>query len=353
MYKFLLCLFCLLFLTPNWAGSASPPPILQLKGHLGKDEVAKAKAYIETISRQDTQNLMIVISSSSADLPDILDLAKSIYALKILKHLKVIVYIDDSAIGPSAIIPFLADELYVSLFVSWGDIPLGYESYPANVLRNRVQSLIDPNQPQAFLLTNLAGAMSDSSEQIVLKNHSWEIAQGAEKANPKSISISGQTLVINQNQLKELGLVKAILPYNEFQKSMHLDETIEQPLISPKYPLDKIPLNLQEKLQEQIHFNPDGNNLAGYLYVGDRESSINQSTWLYIKQGLEFYKQHKPLLIILELDTPGGEVFAAQKISDALKRLIPNTTCRLWLSSTIGQYLPAPCWLTPVDLLRS
>jgi membrane-bound serine protease (ClpP class) len=36
---------------------------------------------------------------------------------------------------------------------------------------------------------------------------------------------------------------------------------------------------------------------------------------------LEFYKKQSPIFIILELDTPGGEVFAAQKISDALKEM--------------------------------
>ena len=73
-----------------------------------------------------------------------------------------------------------------------------------------------------------------------------------------------------------------------------------------------------EKLKKVIHENPSGPNTVGYIYVGDHENSISQSTWLYIKQALTYYKAHPPRFIILELDTPGGEVFAAQKISDAL-----------------------------------
>lgn len=78
---------------------------------------------------------------------------------------------------------------------------------------------------------------------------------------------------------------------------------------------------IENKLQHYIHFDPAGPNSIGYIYIGDHESSINESTWLYVKQALDFYKKQRPIFIILELNTPGGEVFAAQKISDALKEM--------------------------------
>lgn len=77
----------------------------------------------------------------------------------------------------------------------------------------------------------------------------------------------------------------------------------------------------EEKLQKAIHFNPNGPNTIGHLYIGDHQDSISESTWLYMKQGLEYYKKNPPIFIILELNTPGGEVFAAQKISDALREI--------------------------------
>lgn len=76
-----------------------------------------------------------------------------------------------------------------------------------------------------------------------------------------------------------------------------------------------------ENFNEHIHFNPEGPNYVGYIYIGDHESMISQATWLYVQQALEYYKKNKPIFIILELNTPGGEVFAAQKISDALKEM--------------------------------
>ena len=78
---------------------------------------------------------------------------------------------------------------------------------------------------------------------------------------------------------------------------------------------------LEESLKAHIPFHTNEENRIGYIYIGDRSNSINQGTWLYVKQALDHYKETKPLFIIMELNTPGGEVFAAEKISDALKEM--------------------------------
>lgn len=318
---FLLLLFFLPFLTPTWASAGIEPAFLNLTGYLGKDELVKAKTAINAIHFEKTNSLILEINSTSGDLSQLLDLAKDIYELKILKQLKVIVYIHDNAIGPVAILPFLADELDCSLFVSWGDIPLGTEGIVSpNLLRNRVRSLIDPHNPHAQLLTVLADAMSDPSMQVV-NDHGWKIA---ETKNPDAAMISapGQTLVVNQNQLLELGLVDAVLSPKEFYTSHHLtSENTPKDNQEEKPALQLSSQTVESKFEKSIRFNPNGPNTIGYIYVGDHESSINQSTWLYVKQALDFYKKEHPIFIILELNTPGGEVFAAQKISDALKEM--------------------------------
>lgn len=78
---------------------------------------------------------------------------------------------------------------------------------------------------------------------------------------------------------------------------------------------------LMEKLKSHIKYNPQGPNIVGHIYIGGKQSEINQGTWIYVKNALDHYKSSKPIFIILELDTPGGEVFAAENISDALKEL--------------------------------
>lgn len=79
----------------------------------------------------------------------------------------------------------------------------------------------------------------------------------------------------------------------------------------------------QEELQKslQTHIVPAAENRIGKLKIDDRSSGISEATWIYVKNGLDYYKKNPPLFIILELNTPGGEVFSAQKISDALKDL--------------------------------
>jgi membrane-bound serine protease (ClpP class) len=72
---------------------------------------------------------------------------------------------------------------------------------------------------------------------------------------------------------------------------------------------------------DHIHPNPSGENRVGKISIDDRSSGINQGTWIYVKNALDYYKKNPPLFLILELNTPGGEVFSAQKISDALKDL--------------------------------
>ncbi len=79
------------------------------------------------------------------------------------------------------------------------------------------------------------------------------------------------------------------------------------------------PRELQDELKAHIHYEKNSVNTIGHLLINDRTGGINQSTWLYVKSALDYYKIHKPIFIILELSTPGGEVFPAQQISDALK----------------------------------
>lgn len=76
-----------------------------------------------------------------------------------------------------------------------------------------------------------------------------------------------------------------------------------------------------EELRKYILYKPNEANLIGYIAIEDHNTAISESTWLYVKQALAYYKTTKPIFIILKLNTPGGDVFSSQKISDALKEL--------------------------------
>jgi membrane-bound ClpP family serine protease len=57
---------------------------------------------------------------------------------------------------------------------------------------------------------------------------------------------------------------------------------------------------------------------VGHLQI-EMERPIDTSTYLYVKFALEHFRKQGCKSVILELNTPGGEVFAAQKIAHILK----------------------------------
>lgn len=295
------------------------PTILSLTGHLSKEELQAAQQKLDHISL--SHPLVIMLNSTTGDLPQALELSKKIYALKNDKNLQVVTYIQDNAVGPSAIFPFLADTLYASNFISWGDIPFGNEKvYSPNVLRNRVINLINLKSPKANLLRLLASAMTDPSFQIV-EDNGWKAARNNETDHP-FVTSRGETLVVNHNQLIELNLVKAIVSPDEFKNLYILSEEINSPSgLSPTPGMISSKKSFEEELKKHIIYNPDGPNTIGHIIIEDHSEAITQATWLYVKTALSHYKQTKPIFIIIELNTPGGEVFAAQKISDALKEM--------------------------------
>ncbi len=85
-------------------------------------------------------------------------------------------------------------------------------------------------------------------------------------------------------------------------------------------PLFSEPHSIEEALASTIHPKVAGNRI-GYIAIDDKDAGINQSTWMYVKAALDYYKQHPPLFVILKLNTPGGELYPAQNISNALKEL--------------------------------
>ncbi|MCH9625918.1 MAG: hypothetical protein S4CHLAM123_11030 [Chlamydiales bacterium] len=86
--------------------------------------------------------------------------------------------------------------------------------------------------------------------------------------------------------------------------------------------LEISPEVLNESLNEHIHYSNEGPNYVGHIYIGGHDAQISQGTYIYVKNALESFEQDlKPIFVILELDTPGGQVFPAQKISDLLKDL--------------------------------
>ena len=77
----------------------------------------------------------------------------------------------------------------------------------------------------------------------------------------------------------------------------------------------------QEQSTSLHVFQPGTGSTIGRIVINDRKQGISDATWLYVKAALDHFKETKPACVILELNTPGGEVFAAQRISNAIRAL--------------------------------
>lgn len=298
-----------------------------LTGHLNKEAIDKAKGQLSSFSSSKNATLVVEVDSSSGDLQEVLSFAKELYEAKVEGDFKVVVYINGNAIGPAGIIPFISDELIASVFVSWGDIALGEESVlPVNILRSRVRSLVSSKHSQYDLLVLIAEAMADPSIRI-FENKGWRADSNFKEGYP-IVSPKGETLVIDHHQLLDLGLVKDLFSQENLKN--HFDLTKDQELkLSEKFKKEEnsfayLSQKVQKRLKKFIPFNREGPNVIGHISINDKKNGINQSTWIYVRSALEYYKKIKPAFIILELNTPGGEVFSSQQISDALMDLDTN-----------------------------
>ena len=76
---------------------------------------------------------------------------------------------------------------------------------------------------------------------------------------------------------------------------------------------------VRDSLLQAIHLTSD--SWIGRIVINDKKQGISDATWMYVKAAIDSFKEKKPACVILELNTPGGEVFAAQRISNALRSL--------------------------------
>lgn len=290
-----------------------------LTGHLDQKKVDNA---INLLKTNDQGALAIELSSSSGEILPVLELAQSIYQYRWKNHAKIVVYIDKVAIGPAAIIPFLADEIITSFLVTWGDISYSdKDTVPVNVLRSQVKGLINPSQPKAALFNLLAEGMVDPSIEII-DDDGLKIHSDNNRSSKKIISYKGETLVLDQNQLKELDIVSQFTSPEQFVEKY--TSRNQNPRVDFPKPASEVSqeskTEIMNHLKSAIKYNEVGLNRIGYITITDKDT-INQGTWIYVKNALDEYKKNPPIFIILELNTPGGEVFAAQEISDALKEM--------------------------------
>jgi len=76
----------------------------------------------------------------------------------------------------------------------------------------------------------------------------------------------------------------------------------------------------QNSISSKIKYSDTEINNVGYISIPiDRQ--IDQSTFIHAKLALEDFRKKGAIFVLLDLNTPGGQVFAAQKISSLLREI--------------------------------
>src|ERR1700722_17288697 len=82
--------------------------VVFLDGYLGKDNLSIAQEALKRASQSSNPKIILEINSTGGNITQVLEFAKAIYLAKLNNHLTVIAYIADKAVGPAAILPFMA-----------------------------------------------------------------------------------------------------------------------------------------------------------------------------------------------------------------------------------------------------
>jgi len=312
--KLFISFFCFFFFAQIHASQGHASSTLMVDGFLNDEKIHELKTALEQLDEKPTKTITLIISSQSGELLPSLDFLRNLYAYKKKHAATISAIINEEALGPAAMFPFIADTIMVTQQVTWGAIVSGKTDVPINVLRSRVQGVIPADSPHYDTLKLAASAMIDPEVQIVETKEGYEETFSLERGQ-KLISRQGETLVLNQTQIKTLQIAKTIESIEPFLEKKE-PEPMVQAVDTPEHVQ-----TFEQKLQKFVKF-PEGQSLkVGYIALTNRKEAISDATWIYINQALTFYKKLRPSCIIFEINSPGGEIFAAEQISDALKEM--------------------------------
>ncbi|MDF2577517.1 MAG: hypothetical protein K0S74_1001 [Chlamydiales bacterium] len=302
-----------------------PAYSISLNGHLNKEKIDDLTKNLAKLGPEAKQTILIEINSSSGNIGNVLELAHTLYAMKHEQKLTLKAFINNQAVGPAAIIPFLADEIESTPLAIWGDITADSElALPQNLLKSRIYNLIPLDSPKQSLLKLLAEAMIDPN-LVVLEGQDgkWLEQRSIKEKVSQVVKAEKETLVLNQYQMQALGLIQRAISKEKLWDELgvvaspvlhEIEELLDQTIVTKGSSSD-----IAQRLRKFIPYKEGQSHVIGHIAINDRKRGINDTTWIYVKSALDYYKKIRPQFIILELNTPGGEVFAAQRISDALK----------------------------------
>ncbi len=245
----------------------------------------------------DVKTLVLLFSSSFSEIEPSLRIAKQIAFLRDTRKIHVTAYIDSILVGPMALIPFTADTIVTTNRVTWGMALKGQTIQNQELVRGIVSSYISADNPirkDSYL--RLLFLMTD-----MIETHNKDISQDGKLVTQHDL-ISYDGIEISKNTSS---FTSGSVPGENGNTSLGQTD-----LISSESSFSKISLSNESTI--------------GRIYIGPKSGMISQSTLIYVKAAFDHFIKTRPSCVILELDTPGGEVFAAEKIAEILKSLDVN-----------------------------
>lgn len=279
MKKVALLLVLFSLVSSLWSEEISLPTYT-LRGHLREEHFIPILQQAEGLA--EGSRFLLQLESSSGDLEDTLRFAEKLFLLRQKKELQLVTYIQ-TALGPAALLPFLAEELQIHPLVLWGDIYAGAEraqSFP--LLYKRLEALLPTHKMEGEFWKGMLKEML-----------------GRDREESSSLR---EPLILNRGEIERVGI-------------LHLLNDVELSDVNGEERFS----NLEKKWQE--HFAGREEKRVGHLVITDLERGIDRSTWIYIQKGLKYYRERGALCIFLELNTPGGEVFSALQIARELRQM--------------------------------
>jgi membrane-bound serine protease (ClpP class) len=254
------------------------------------------------------EELLLRLDSRTGELDSSLILAKRLFDLRVSKGVKITVYIENEALGPSALFPLLADRLLGTPSLNWGNILHETKaSMPFDQLLSRVLGLIADNVPNSYLLRLVAQAMIDPNVDVDDLN-GWKLIP----AHPPN----EEPAVFTRSDLTSMGFeIESLLPE---QFNLYYAGSAAAPLVSSAAAVD-------ERLKQRISYQKDRENLVGQLFIGPYRPKIDETTYLQVKFALEEYRKRGVIFIMMRLATPGGSVLSAMKIAELLQQFDRET----------------------------
>ncbi len=276
--------------------------IVPLVGTLQDETFQDAKIQLNSYRGDD---IVLWLNSTEGDLSQALEFAQLVRDLRHEWGSKITIYIENEAIGSAAIFPFLADSWITTPAMIWGSIVPSQEKAPAPTdTLNAVLGLISPDDPHQRELVLLARAMVEPG--LVLKK--GEVRWGLEE------TLTATTLTIGSQQLAELGITAQTMTLSEFD-AKYLSQTIH-----PTNIFNVATQPLETRLRSAIRYHATGPNYVGYLTI-PIDHPIDYASLLYVKLALKYYQTQGVSFVLLDLNSPAGEPYAANQIGQLLQEM--------------------------------